>query len=210
MADEYNEYEDDFEDDEATPPPTPPSDCPPHRGNIPAPIDANLPDSPSKLDLSPSTSFPWTHITLDELDVESRLAQGAMGAVHAGYYRGRPVAIKTLHDTSSQALHAVEAELLIHASLKNNRRIVELMGANLIPPGCCIVMEQCNCSLFERLHRRYQTLIGPTVLGPMRPPCSPAVPPCDHCLAGPTRSAVESRSASRSRSPRDGLPALPY
>jgi len=158
MADEYNEYEDDFEDDESTPPPTPPllhpRDCPPHRGNIPAPIDANLPDSPSKLDRSPSTSFPWTHITLDELDVESRLAQGAMGAVHAGYYRGRPVAIKTLHDTSSQALHAVEAELLIHASLKNNRRIVELMGANLIPPGCCIVMEQCNCSLFERLHRR--------------------------------------------------------
>ena len=75
-------------------------------------------------------------------------------AVHAGIYRGRPVAIKTLHDTSKGALAAVEAELLVHASLRNNRRIVELLGASLEPPGCCIVMEQCDCSLFERLHRR--------------------------------------------------------
>ena len=32
------------------------------------------------------------------------------------------------------------------------------MGANLVPPGCCIVMEQCDCSLFERLHRRPEEL----------------------------------------------------
>uniref|UniRef100_A0A7S2MVM9 Protein kinase domain-containing protein n=1 Tax=Haptolina brevifila TaxID=156173 RepID=A0A7S2MVM9_9EUKA len=151
-GDDY--YEDDFEDDEATPPPTP-GDYAPHSA-IPGPIDTNLPpDSPTdKLDRSPSTHFPWTHITVDELDVADRLAQGAMGAVHSGMYRGRKVAIKTLHDTSKESLHAVEAELMVHASLKNNRRVVELLGANLIPPECCIVMEQCECSLFERLHRR--------------------------------------------------------
>jgi len=148
------EYEDDFEDDDTTPPPTPYAKS---LGPIPAKIDANLPpDSPTdvKTTRSPSTHFPWTHITMDELDVADKLAQGAMGAVHSGWYRGRQVAVKTLHDTSKESLGAVEAELLVHASLKNNPRIVELMGANLIPPDCCIVMEQCECSLFEKLHRR--------------------------------------------------------
>jgi serine/threonine protein kinase len=97
-------------------------------------------------------------VTLSQLDVAERLAAGAMGAVCAGTLRGRPVAIKTLHDTSPAALAAVEAELLVHASLKNNRRVVELIGASLVPPGCCIVMEQCECSLFERLHRRNDEL----------------------------------------------------
>ena len=102
---------------------------------------------------SPTSRAPWAHITLDELDVEDKLAAGAMGAVHAGFYRGRPVAIKTLHDTSPAALGAVEAELQVHASLRD-RRVVALIGANLVPPRCCIVMEQCERSLFEKLHRR--------------------------------------------------------
>ena len=147
MADAYDEYEDDFEDE--TPPPTPGD------GAVPPPIGVNLAESTDDgyADRSPSSVFPWTLITLDELDVETKLAAGAMGAVHAGYHRGRPVAIKTLHDTSSAALSAVEAELQVHASLRD-RRIVELIGANLVPPGCCIVMEQCERSLFEKLHRR--------------------------------------------------------
>ena len=101
--------------------------------------------------------FPWALITLDELEIHEKMAAGAMGAVHAGYYRGRPVAIKTLHDTSSKALASVESELLIHAALKGPRT-VELIGANLMPPQCCIVMERCEHSLFERLHRRPEEL----------------------------------------------------
>eukprot|EP00322_Chrysochromulina_rotalis_P028322 CAMPEP_0115870672 /NCGR_PEP_ID=MMETSP0287-20121206/22451_1 /TAXON_ID=412157 /ORGANISM="Chrysochromulina rotalis, Strain UIO044" /LENGTH=339 /DNA_ID=CAMNT_0003325409 /DNA_START=29 /DNA_END=1048 /DNA_ORIENTATION=- len=140
-------YDDDFEDE--SPPPTPGD------SRVPPPIATSLPEAPpdSYADRSPSSVFPWTHITLDELEVVDRLAAGAMGAVHAGYHRGRPVAIKTLHDTSPAALSAVEAELQIHASLRD-RRVVELIGASLQPPGCCIVMEQCERSLFERLHRR--------------------------------------------------------
>ena len=145
MADEY---EDDFEDE--TPPPTPSDDI------VPPPIGVtNLPDSPSGVVNSPdAVHFPWALITLDELHISDKLAAGAMGAVHAGSYRGRSVAIKTLHDTSREALGKVESELLVHASLRNNHRVVELLGANLVPPGCCIVMEQCDGSLFELLHRR--------------------------------------------------------
>lgn len=144
MADEY---EDDFEDE--TPPPTPTDEV------VPPPIGVTLPDSPGGVAGSPdAVSFPWAHITMDELDISEKLAAGAMGAVHAGSYKGRCVAIKTLHDTSREALGKVESELLVHASLRNNCRVVELLGANLVPPGCCIVMEQCDGSLFELLHRR--------------------------------------------------------
>jgi serine/threonine protein kinase len=141
------EYEDDFENE--TPPTTPGDGLPPPPIAI---HDLDEPAGDGYVDRSP-TSTPWLHITLEELDVAERLAAGAMGAVHSGYYRGRPVAIKTLHDTSPAALGAVEAELQVHASLRD-RRIVELIGANLVPPGCCIVMEQCERSLFEWLHRR--------------------------------------------------------
>mgnify|MGYP001987882605 CR=1 FL=1 len=46
---------------------------------------------------------------------------------------------------------------LIHAALAH-RRVVELIGASLSPPGCCIVMERCRFSLFERLHAQSQDL----------------------------------------------------
>ena len=154
MSEYEDDYEDDFEEDEpeATPP----------RPTISAAV-ANATTTaggltpPSPFSRSPSQAFPWALVTLDELNIAEKLAAGAMGAVCAGVYRGRPVAIKTLHDTSPQQLAAVEAELLVHASL-NNPRIVELMGANLMPPGCCIVMERCECSLFEKLHRRSDEL----------------------------------------------------
>lgn len=138
-----DEYEDDFEDyEEDFEPEDPPAYAPVANGAPPKP----------QFSRSPSMSFPWALVTLDELDMGDKLAAGAMGAVHAGFYRGRPVAIKTLHDTSREQMAKVEAELLVHASLRAPRT-VELLGANLIPPRCCIVMERCECSLFERLHR---------------------------------------------------------
>ena len=151
MAEDEDYYEDDFEDDEASSAPTtplPPS--PAHGAAVGA--DAESPTRPG-YSRSPSMQFPWTLVTLDDLDLGDKLAAGAMGAVYAGYYRGRPVAIKTLHDVSRNALSAVEQELLVHAALKGPRT-VELIAANLVPPKCCIVMERCECSLFEKLHRR--------------------------------------------------------
>jgi len=142
-AAEEEQYDDDFEDDEDA------------AQNTPPPVNGAHGGSPGRpqYSRSPSMHFPWALLTLDELEVEEKLAAGAMGAVHGGFYRGRPVAIKTLHDASRDQLAAVEQELLVHAALKHPRT-VELLGANLAPPKCCIVMERCECSLFERLHRR--------------------------------------------------------
>ena len=96
---------------------------------------------------------PWELITLDALQMGERLGGGGMGAVHSAFWQGEPVAVKTMHDTSAAQLAAVEAELRIHAELSSHEGVVRLFGANLQPPGCCIVMEQCARSLFELLHR---------------------------------------------------------
>ena len=146
-------YEDDFEEDVATPPGTPPV-APVAAASGVMPIGVGYDDASPGYGSPTGSHVPWSVITLDELELGDKLAAGAMGAITGGFYRGRPVAVKTLHDTSSKALASVEAELLVHASLKHER-VVELIGANLVPGrGCCIVMERCECSLFERLHRR--------------------------------------------------------
>ena len=100
---------------------------------------------------------PWRVIRWEELEVGALIAKGAMGAVHAAQWEGRAVAAKTLHDTSAAQLAATECELLVHASIAH-RNVVTLHGASLEPPGCCIVMERCECSLFERLHRQSRDL----------------------------------------------------
>ena len=151
-------YEDDFEADDATPPATPADPVAP----VAAPYGASSPQGYGGGgdyydDLRSPAQGPWQVIHLDELEVGVKLAAGAMGAVHGGFFRGKPVAIKTLHDVSHAQLAAVEAELLVHASI-THPRVVELCGANLVPPGCCIVMEKCECSVFERLHRRAEEL----------------------------------------------------
>eukprot|EP00966_Prymnesium_polylepis_P017332 399560-Prymnesium_polylepis.1 len=91
------------------------------------------------------------------MEVGALIARGAMGAVHEATWNGQQVAAKTLHDSSPAQLAATERELLVHASLVH-RGIVALHGASLVPPGCCIVMERCECSLFDRLHRQRHEL----------------------------------------------------
>jgi len=41
---------------------------------------------------------------------------------------------------------------------RSHPNIVRLLWANLTPPKCCIVMERCSCSLFERLHVQREDL----------------------------------------------------
>lgn len=122
--DDFEDYEDDFEEDATLP--------------VPQPTSAKQ---------------PWCVISLADLSVGDLLAQGAMGAIHAATWRGQRVAVKTLHDTSAAVLASTEAELLMHAAL-DHPNIVTLHGANLNPPGCCIVMERCSSSLFEKLHKQ--------------------------------------------------------
>ena len=47
-----------------------------------------------------------------------KLGGGGMGAVYSATWRGQPVAVKTMHDSSSAQLDAVESELRVHADLQ--------------------------------------------------------------------------------------------
>ena len=152
-----DDYEDDFEDyedeefeaddDELTLEPAAPT----------RPQRVASPPQPPPQSEPPPQSAPWALITLDDLDLADVMASGAMGTVHAGVWRGMAVAVKTLKDTSAAQLQSVERELLVHAELRHPR-VVALHGASLAPPTCCIVMERCECSLFQQLHSRRQEL----------------------------------------------------
>ena len=98
------------------------------------------------------TQTPWEVATLAELDIGEVLGSGGMGMVHAAHWRGELVAVKSLHGASAAQLAELETELLVHATLCHVG-IVRLLGASLVPPACCIVLEHCQGSLFHRLHR---------------------------------------------------------
>ena len=86
------------------------------------------------------------------------IGSGGMGAIHAAFWRGRPVAVKRLHDATSDQLAAIQSELMVHATLRHPN-VVELLGASFLGSADdCIVMERCECSLFQRLHVQKEEL----------------------------------------------------
>lgn len=123
---------------------------------LPEPPEPSVPPEPPEPPRATAVP-PWVVIRLNELDVGDELARGASGVVHSAAWRGRDVAVKRLTDTSSAQLALAEAELFVHAELRHDA-VVRLLGANLVMPDCCIVMERCACSLFERLHRQRREL----------------------------------------------------
>ena len=160
--DDFEDYEDDeFEEDENEPEPQPAAPvarAAPAKQPVPESVSSTgrvrgtaVPEAP------PPTAHkaPWSMITLRELELGEKLAAGAFSRVHAGRWQGRDVAVKVLTDTSSAQLRACEEELLVHAALTTHPGVVRLHGANLSPPDCCIVMERCRASIFERLHRQH-------------------------------------------------------
>ena len=158
--DDFEAYDDDeFEEDEEEPPVAakPPAEVakpPPPARSRSALQEVQVPTGTR----SQLSQGPWSLITLQELELGAELARGAFSRVHAGTWRGRSVAVKLLTDTSSEQLKACEEELQVHAALGGHTGIVRLHGANLRPPDCCIVMERCRFSLFERLHAQSQDL----------------------------------------------------
>ena len=164
-CDEY-EYEDDFEEDESEdkqptprkePTPRRPRAAPPAPAAPPTPAAPPSPPIPSPVISPAAKQQPWSLITLDDLERGEHIASGSMGSIYAATWRGRRVALKSLHDPTSSALKETEEELLVHAAL-GHKHIVELLGANLAPRGCCIVLELCRESLFVRLYRRREEM----------------------------------------------------
>ena len=102
-------------------------------------------------------------IRIDQSEVErddsTLIGEGSFGKVHRGRYRGKPVAIKSLHrvffeiasDESQKAVIAtLVSECELHSSLRH-ANIVELYGVTGYGTSeMCIVTELMDCSLQQR------------------------------------------------------------
>ena len=135
-------------------PPTdgdPPPAAQPHATQQADPsVEATAEDEPPR----PARSAPWSLITLEQLELGELLGSGGNGTVHAAVWQEQRVAVKTLRSPTAAQLATIEGELLVHAPLLHSG-IVRLLGACLVPPSCCIVLEHCDCSLFHRLHKEH-------------------------------------------------------
>lgn len=78
---------------------------------------------------------------------------GGIGVIHTGYYRNKPVAIKTLFNpkVTNEVKQEYLDELLVMSRVSHSN-IVHFIGACMTPPNLCFVMELCSRSLFELLH----------------------------------------------------------
>ena len=120
---------------------------------VPAHDRASEADEGSEaLSAARETQVPWEVVTLADLEMGDVLGSGGMGTVRAAHWRGELVAVKTLHGASAAQLAELEAELLVHATLRHPG-VVRLLGASLVPSACCIILEHCLGSVFHRLHR---------------------------------------------------------
>ena len=165
--DDFEAYEEDFEDEEEEAPSLPPARCAVQQTGKRSPLVPVVPLAPVAFEqqatacrpppavacapprsrggaLTQATSAPWSLITLTDLELGEELACGSFSKVVAGSWRGRKVAVKVLTDTSAAQLSSCQEELLVHAALGGHAGIVQLYGANLQPPECCIVMERCR------------------------------------------------------------------
>ncbi|EQC27782.1 TKL protein kinase [Saprolegnia diclina VS20] len=96
----------------------------------------------------------WKSIRFDELRVGEKIGGGGVGIVYSGTYRDQPVALKTLFDPRvDQALKDEYMDELLVMSKLQHPHVVHFIGACMEAPNLCFVMELCNMSLFDRLHR---------------------------------------------------------
>lgn len=106
----------------------------------------------SKADYSSSK---WLAIEFSELDIGDRISGGGVGEIHHGRWRGQEVAVKTLFDPriNEELKKEFMDELIVMSKVKHSN-IVKFLGASMTPPNLCFVMELCDCSLSDMLHKQ--------------------------------------------------------
>lgn len=96
----------------------------------------------------------WAHIDFDkELEVGDRIGGGGVGVIYKGWFKNEPVALKTLFDArvGDDLKKEYMDELLVMSKVRHSN-IVTFLGACMVPPNLCFVMEMCEASLFALLH----------------------------------------------------------
>jgi serine/threonine protein kinase len=95
----------------------------------------------------------WDHIDFDEIEIGERIGGGGVGIVYNGWFKGQPVALKTLFDNRiGEDLKREYMDELLVMSKVHHSNIVDFLGACMTPPNLCFVMEMCDCSLYTLLH----------------------------------------------------------
>jgi serine/threonine protein kinase len=99
----------------------------------------------------------WAHIDFDELEVGDKIGGGGVGIIYKGYFKNQQVALKTLFDAraSEELTKEYMDELLVMSQVKHSN-IVDFLGASMVPPNLCFVMEMCENSLYNILHTERQ------------------------------------------------------
>ena len=95
----------------------------------------------------------WDNIDFAEIEIGEKIGGGGIGVIYNGWWRGEPVALKTLFDSriGEDLKREYMDELLVMSKVKHSN-IVTFLGASMIPPNLCFVMEICECSLYSLLH----------------------------------------------------------
>lgn len=95
----------------------------------------------------------WANIDFDEIELGERIGGGGVGIIYKGWWRNKPVALKTLFDARiSHDLKKEYMDELIVMSKVDHSNIVKFLGACMTPPNLCFIMELCECSLFDIIH----------------------------------------------------------
>jgi serine/threonine protein kinase len=96
----------------------------------------------------------WTHLDFDrDIELGERIGGGGVGVIYKGWFHDRPVALKTLFDprVDERLKQEYMDELLVMSKLRHSN-IVSFLGACMVPPNLCFVMELCENSLYHSLH----------------------------------------------------------
>jgi len=95
----------------------------------------------------------WSHIPFEDIEMGERIGGGGAGMIFRGWYKGEPVALKTLFDSriGEDLKKEYMDELLVLSKVKHTN-IVKFIGACMTPPNLCFIMEMCEGSLFNLIH----------------------------------------------------------
>jgi serine/threonine protein kinase len=93
-------------------------------------------------------------ITVDALgELGDQLGGGGVSVVYRAVWQGQPVAVKLTQEEANDALvEEYRNELQVMTQL-DHPNIIRLLGASLVPPKLCIVMELCGPSLHKLVHQ---------------------------------------------------------
>ena len=96
----------------------------------------------------------WAHIDFEkEIEMGERIGGGGVGVIFKGTFKNEPVALKTLFDAriGEDLKKEYMDELLVMSKVRHSN-IVTFLGACMVPPNLCFVMEMAEASLFNLLH----------------------------------------------------------